>query len=696
MRYNRYVITICFVNVLAAAPLPAVEPILVSSDKEGRFLGKSMELLVDESKKLTIKDIFETYRDQFKPCDAIIPAYGFNSSAYWFRFTVDNPRQSAIEWFLEISYPLLDQIELYIPVKDGFKRKVQGDYLPFRSRDLHYRNFVFKLREKQESKRTYYLRIESTSAIDIPMRAWTVSGLSEKINIEQTLLGGYLGIMVIMIGYNLFLYFSIRDRSYLYYTIFIFLYTCFQTILNGLAFEHLWPTQIWWANNSLPLSICLASAAALQFSRSFMNIKFISKTQNYVFFVLMGIDIVCGLASLFLEYRIAIQISVILTIISVVYLFFAGLFRLIARYRPAYYFMIAWLSLIFGILLYAFKALGILPDNFFTTWSVQIGSVLEVLFLSLGLGYRYNVMKELSEEAEKKLLTTTLEMYDAVARFVPTQFLVYLGKKSIIDIGIGDAVEKQMSVLFSDIRNFTSLSEKMTVHDNFHFLNSYMRRIGPLVAKHEGFIDNYIGDAILALFPTHSDAAISSAIEIRRELHEFNLYRMSEGFSPIEIGIGINTGNLMLGTVGSEERLNTTVIGDTVNLASRLESLTKIFKAPILISDSTYQSLQNLSSYCLREVDMVRVKGKEQPVTLYEVFDTDDGKTKELKIKFLELYSKALIEYKSGRFEEASDIFTLIHSENPKDHIVKTYIERCMALIRNPPGNKWQGISRVR
>ncbi|MCE9500405.1 MAG: adenylate/guanylate cyclase domain-containing protein, partial [Leptospira sp.] len=183
------------------------------------------------------------------------------------------------------------------------------------------------------------------------------------------------------------------------------------------------------------------------------------------------------------------------------------------------------------------------------------------------------VRLQVESEAMNKNLQT---LNTAFHRFVPTQFLEFLNKKSVVEIGLGDSALYDMSVLFSDIRSFTSMSEKMSPDDNFRFLNSYLKRMEPIVKKNQGFVDKYIGDAIMSLYPekntpgeTSSDRAVRSGIEMQEEMKLYNIHRKSQGYNSIAIGTGIHTGKLMLGTVGSEDRIDTTVIGDTVNLASR-------------------------------------------------------------------------------------------------------------------------------
>ena len=201
----------------------------------------------------------------------------------------------------------------------------------------------------------------------------------------------------------------------------------------------------------------------------------------------------------------------------------------------------------------------------------------------------------------------------AIERFVPEAFLSILGKPSIVEVELGDNKHQNMTVLFSDMRNFTTLSEGMTPDQNFTFINAYLERMGPVIRTHGGFIDKYIGDAIMGLF------SLRAGLDMLAVLEPFNGERRAAGHEPIAIGIGLNSGSLMIGTIGEKNRMDGTVISDTVNLASRIESLTKDYGVGLLISQFTRDELADPAAYDIRPIGSVLVKGRTQPVTIFEV-----------------------------------------------------------------------------
>ncbi|MGB7895533.1 MAG: AAA family ATPase [Microcoleus sp.] len=273
------------------------------------------------------------------------------------------------------------------------------------------------------------------------------------------------------------------------------------------------------------------------------------------------------------------------------------------------------------------------------------------------------------------------QLNKAYERFIPHQFLQFLEKSSIIDVELGDQVQLEMSVLFSDIRNFTTLSETMTPEDNFKFINSYLSRMEPVINENKGFIDKYIGDAIMALFSGEADNAVKAGIAMLHRLAEYNEYCANAGCAPIQIGIGINTGSLMLGTVGGPNRMDGTVISDAVNLASRVESLTKNYGVALLITQPTYSRLKNPSQYAIRTIDTVKVKGKSEAVTIYEVFDADPPEIKQAKLATLELFAEARALYSGGKLFEAARLFEECWRQNPGDRVAKMYWERCESAL---------------
>ena len=288
------------------------------------------------------------------------------------------------------------------------------------------------------------------------------------------------------------------------------------------------------------------------------------------------------------------------------------------------------------------------------------------------------------------------KMNEAYYRFVPKQFLEFLGAQSVLDVKLGDQVQKEMSVLFTDIREFTSLSEVMTPKETFDFLNDYLSRMEPVISRNQGFIDKYIGDSIMALFTGNVENAIDAAIEMRAALADFNLQRKLDNKLPVNSGIGIHTGNLMLGIVGGHGRMDSTVVSDAVNLASRVEGLTKIYGTSLIISQDTLIKLQDPGRYNYRFLDVVKVKGKKEAVYIFEVLDGEPEEVKRLKIETKPEFGRALQLYKNKEFDEASAIFKRVYQLNPDDRGAELYIARCKNILEFGIPEAWDGVETLR
>lgn len=277
--------------------------------------------------------------------------------------------------------------------------------------------------------------------------------------------------------------------------------------------------------------------------------------------------------------------------------------------------------------------------------------------------------------------TELSKIIDAYAHFVPREFLSLLNREDITKLRLGDQTEMDMTILFSDIRNFTALSEDMQPQQTFNFLNSYLGKMEPIISAHHGIIDKFIGDAIMALFPRNADDALQSSIAMLTQLRLFNQENQPNGYPQIDIGIGLNTGLAMLGTIGGANRMEGTVISDAVNLASRLEGLNKTYGTHLLISEHTFYSLLDPARYEIRFIDRVAVKGKQQPQSVYEVFDADLPVVREGKQATLRCFEEGLAHYHYRHIPEAMERLQQCLDLNPDDRPAQVYLERCQHFI---------------
>jgi class 3 adenylate cyclase len=363
---------------------------------------------------------------------------------------------------------------------------------------------------------------------------------------------------------------------------------------------------------------------------------------------------------------------------------------------------IVWFALVGAIVFYLINLLryskigtlyaGILSLVVFISINLHFGNLIVdiipmvfALIIILFIGYSITAanIKMMVEANTKKMME----------RYLPPQLIEELYKKyTSIEPG---GEKKVVTILFSDIRSFTSISESMRAEEVVSFLNDYLSTMTDIIFTQEGTIDKFIGDSIMTIFGApvsgKDDAlrAIKAAILMEKELVNFNS-RHDEFKDSLRIGVGIHTGEVVAGNIGSDKRLDYTVIGDNVNLSSRIEGLTSFYNCSILISDSTYNQLNHSDIedlFCLREVDDVKVKGKSTPVKIYEVLGFENSMEKDKLETKIELFEKGLVLYRSKKFKEAISLFEKISD----DELSSLYIKRCSDLILNPPETDWDG-----
>ena len=287
--------------------------------------------------------------------------------------------------------------------------------------------------------------------------------------------------------------------------------------------------------------------------------------------------------------------------------------------------------------------------------------------------------------SEKRLRATMSRYMDpGIASQMITEGADMLGGKNVL-----------ATVLFSDIRSFTTITEQLGAQGTVAMLNEYFTLMVDCIQREEGMLDKFIGDAIMAAFgipvghEDDADRAVRTSIAMIRALQAWNAQRAGEGKPPVDIGIGLNTDNVVSGNIGSKKRMDYTIIGDGVNLAARLESACKQYGARILISEFTYRALRG--TYRIRELDIVVVQGKTKPVSIYEVLDYHTADSYPHLVDAMGLFRDGLDSYRNQRWMQAWELFTRVLSLNPNDKAALMYVERCDELAANPPPDGWDG-----
>jgi len=301
--------------------------------------------------------------------------------------------------------------------------------------------------------------------------------------------------------------------------------------------------------------------------------------------------------------------------------------------------------------------------------------------------------KNIREARERE--EAILRIHEVTKKFVPHEFIRSLGKETLTDVKLGDQVEKIVTVLFTDIRDFTTLSENMTPEENFHFVSSFNARLGPVIRSNNGFINQYLGDSIMAIFPENPEDALRAAVGMQKAVHELNKERKEAGLPIIRAGIGMHTGSLIMGITGDEFRMDAATISDTVNTAARIESLTKYYKSPLLLSDHTLQYLNGQNNFHFRHLGSVRLKGKNNLLSIIECINGFEELQFERKLQTLSLFNSAMSSYQDQQFENALQNFQTILTNDPDDLTAHYFLNNTKKYLREGVPTNWTGAEEM-
>ncbi|MCB1137284.1 MAG: hypothetical protein KDK23_00960, partial [Leptospiraceae bacterium] len=376
-------------------------------------------------------------------------SFGYSTGVLWVRFRIKNPQSERLRLFLEYDFPPFDDIQVYRfrsgSEESGLLEPVArgGDRHRFSQREVDFRNVVFPFEQEAGSQYEYLLRLQTSSSLVFALNVYTGEELGSYIGNEQIVLGLYYGIMLAMVVTNLFFLVSTRDRTYLFYLLYILAYVLFQATLNGLTFQYLWPESVEWANNSLPFFIFLACMGILVFCRSFLNARQHTPGTDRLYWIVIVFNAAGLFSALFLfDYRINLIAAVLLTLTTLALVLANGIHTFVLGVRQSRFFLAAWALFLLGGGLNVLKSAGLLPDTWITTYGIQIGSALEVMVLSLGLGDRINQLSNSLQRNVKEL---------RVAR----------SESEIVGIRLRNLVEEADDFIFTldELWNFTMVNK---------------------------------------------------------------------------------------------------------------------------------------------------------------------------------------------------------------------------------------------
>ncbi|MEM6806904.1 MAG: adenylate/guanylate cyclase domain-containing protein, partial [Bacteroidota bacterium] len=529
------------------------------------------------------------------------------------------------------------------------------------------------------------------------MRTWQVNGV-------------FFGIVFIQAIFFLFLYVTTRTRYYLYYVIFLIGLALIMIVTNYLFF--ILPAYY---EFMLILNIILGSILTiglLYFAFDFLRVEERSKKWKYFLqgfiFIFLGANLVLlwkiiKSSEYYFENRAYapvennVSFSTSLALIGLMAMVYWAFTAHRKGHKTARYLLIGMGIMLFGI---GIPLLSPILQNDWVSFddailSSQISIIILLAFFALALGQQRRQLEADKRNALEEKLKLQEEINAASAKFVPFDFIRSLGKQNILDVRLGDATEKEVTVFFSDIRDYTSLVEHMSPEENFRFINDFHRTIGPNISHHKGFVSQYLGDGIMAVFLESQDHALQAAIDIQSQIREYTPLIPDRQNVSLRLGMGLHAGNLMMGIIGDDKRTDAATVSDTVNTASRMEGLTKYYGAPILLSGEVKERLENEEAYALRYLGKVQVKGKQNHVEVYESLKGRSEAEQEVFVRFMQEFQSGVNAYFSKDFKEARDAFEKIISFNSSDKAAQLFYQNSLAIIKDGMPENWDGSLRM-
>lgn len=393
-------------HVVAQEPAIVPSPVILTDDQGEYPLGLYLALLDDPTGQLTIEEVASAkLAGRFMPSQEATPTFGYLRSAVWLRFQLKNDTSRASDWWLEISYPRIDRIDLYIPRPDpvGFEVRQTGNLLPFASRDLAHHNFIFKLILPPQAQQTYYLRLSNDPSLTTPLTLWSPEAFAQKDYASQFGWGLFFGILLIMFGYNLFLFLSLHDRSYLYYVLVIAAIFLHQFTFYGFAKQFLWPNAGLWNRLSVSLFLAFGLIIGLKFTDTFLDAGRQTPRWHILLLILQGAALISLLITPFVRARVASLMLNPLTLTTIATIMILGVTTWYRGYKPARFFLLGWLIFLAGVFSFILVRINLTPSNLVFEAGPRTGAVLLMLLLSLALADRINLLKAEAETANRHL-----------------------------------------------------------------------------------------------------------------------------------------------------------------------------------------------------------------------------------------------------------------------------------------------------
>lgn len=627
----------------------------------------SLEVLHDSTGKLGIADVSSSgLGHRFHEASARELNPSFTHGAVWFRLRL-RTSTARVARILDLTRAWVEQVTFYVQSSNGDIAEYRsGANVPFTERPVPHERSLLSVNLEAGQEETVYVRLAGAASIAVRPVLYSPERFRVQEEGERLWFGAFFGILGFFAIYNLLLFASLRESNYVVLSAFLTFYGLGELATHGFLGRYMHVGHVWGAARAGGSMIGWGITALCVFTTEFLDLPTRYPAWNRALRVLAATLFV---ASTWCAFDASAEATTWWC------LFFVALFITLASartlssgQRQARLFAFAVGPFVGSATvplaeIHGFVGLSLLTEHF-----AHIGALVMSALLSLGAGEK------------------VLRLQRGAARFVPMSMLAQLGKRSVADVRLGDHVDADMVVMFTDLRNFTTFTEKRSAKETFHFLNQLLGKLVPHVRANGGVVDKYVGDAIMALFPEGPASALRAATAMQAAIADWNAGCPKD--EVVEMGVGLHAGHMMLGTVGESERFDATVISDTVNLASRLESLSKTYGAKVIVSEEIVKRLPDSSGHLFRRLGTTRVKGRSATVTIFEALDAEREAIRAARAATRERFESAIDALQGGRRDAARIEFRAVLEADPGDTVARHLLDGMETEVREAPSSR--------